>query len=92
MKGNIAGYQRWTKQHCQCSSTTSRYYVAVDPVHRRAPSHHSGGGSIAGSPRAVRALTDNIDRPLMPIFNVEEAVPPAAPNLLTDNVMAMFDE
>ena len=64
------------------------------PVQRRAPSHHSGGGSIARSPRAIRALTHNTDRPFMPVFNAEEeeVVPPATPNLLPDNVMATFDE
>ena len=63
-------------------------------VQRRASIHHTGGGSIVGSPQVVRVLTHNMDRPLMLVFNAkeEEVVPPAAPNLLPDNVMATFDE
>lgn len=38
-------------------------------VNRRDPTHHSGGGSVASSPQANRAPTQNIDMPLMPIFN-----------------------
>lgn len=66
------------------------------PAHRRTPSHHSGGGSVAGSPRAARAPTRNTDGPLMPIFaenNAEEEVAQSvAPGLLLGNVMAMYDE
>ncbi len=66
------------------------------PINRGPPSHHSGGGSVASSPRAARAPTQNTDRPLMPIFvenNAEEEVAqPAATSLLLDNVMAMYDE
>ena len=63
------------------------------PVNRRALSHHSGGNSVVGSPRAIRAPTRNTDRPLMPVFNAkEEAAPPTTPNLLPDNVMAIYDE
>ena len=66
------------------------------PVNRRAPSHHSGGGSTIGSPRTVRTPTRNTDRPLMPIFvgnNAEEEVAqPATPILLPDNIIAIYDE
>ena len=44
------------------------------PINRRVPNHHSGGGSIAGTPRTTRNPTRNTDKPLMPIFvekNVE---------------------
>lgn len=66
------------------------------PLHRGAPSHHSGGGSVARTPRAARAPTRNTDRPLMSIFvgndAKEEVAPPTATGLLPDNVMAMYDE
>lgn len=66
------------------------------PANRGAPSHHGGGGSVAGSPCAARASTRNTDRPLMPVFvgnNAEEEVAqPAAPALLPDNVMTIYDE
>ena len=38
------------------------------PVNRRAPNHHTWVGSITGTPRTTRTPTQNIDRPLMPIF------------------------
>lgn len=66
------------------------------PVNRGAPSHHSEGGSIAGSPRAARTTTRNTDRPLMPVFvgnnAKEEVAQPAGPALLPNNVMATYDE
>ena len=66
------------------------------PVNRRAPSHHSGGGSTIGSPRTVRTHTRNTDRPLMPVFvghNAEvEAPQPDTPALLVDNIVATYDE
>ena len=66
------------------------------PINRESPSHHSGDGSVARSPRAARAPTRNTDRPLMPIFvgknAEEEVVQPAATGLLPNNVMAVYHE
>ena len=66
------------------------------PVNRRAPSHHSGGSSIAGTPRTARTPTRNTDRPSMPIFvgnnAKEEVAQPATPALLLDNIIAIYDE
>ena len=66
------------------------------PINRRVPNHHSGGGSIAGTPRTARTPTWNTDRPLMPVFvgnNAEEEVAQSAtPTLLPDNIIAIYDE